>query len=120
MNKHWLKLLGIVGAVLGFVQAYPGLKDLLTGTTYSWTMFFIGLGMAALGVLRKVDTTNWLNQWKTVLVGVVTAVISAAQGFNLTTMLSPHAYAWTMFALGVAAVVCGVLNSMSDDGGTTS
>jgi hypothetical protein len=53
VNKHKTKALGIVTVALGFVQAYPGLTELLNPKAYAWTMFVIGLGVTVCGFLNS-------------------------------------------------------------------
>lgn len=51
--NHKTKILGVATAVLGFVQAYPGLSDMLSPQTYAWTMFAIGVLVTACGFLNS-------------------------------------------------------------------
>lgn len=53
VNQHKTKALGIATAVLGFVQAYPGLSDLLSAQQYAWSMFAIGIGVTICGFLNS-------------------------------------------------------------------
>lgn len=50
---HKTKILGLATAVLGFVQAYPGLSDMLSPETYAWTMFVIGALVTGCGFLNS-------------------------------------------------------------------
>jgi hypothetical protein len=52
INNSKTRILGIATTVLGFVQAYPGLRDLLSDQAYAWTMFCIGLGVTVCGFLN--------------------------------------------------------------------
>lgn len=55
--NHKTKVLGVVTAALGFIQAYPGLTELLSPKTYAWTMFAIGLGVTVCGFLNTQRVT---------------------------------------------------------------
>jgi hypothetical protein len=49
LTEHPTKIVGMLTAGLGFVQAYPGLPDLLGERTYAWVMFVVGLLVVMLG-----------------------------------------------------------------------
>lgn len=53
LNDHKTKILGVVTVALGFIQAYPGLPELLGPKPYAWTMFFIGIGVTVCGFLNS-------------------------------------------------------------------
>lgn len=53
INANKTKILGLFTVALGFIQAYPGLTELLSATAYAWTMFFIGLGVTICGFLNS-------------------------------------------------------------------
>jgi hypothetical protein len=53
INANKTKILGIATVLLGFVQAYPGLTDLLSPNAYAWTMFVIGAGVTVCGFLNS-------------------------------------------------------------------
>jgi hypothetical protein len=57
VNNNKTKVLGIATTVLGFIQAYPGLRDMMTPTAFGWTMFVIGIGVAICGFLNSNPNT---------------------------------------------------------------
>lgn len=95
LNNNKTKVLGIATTVLGFIQAYPGLRDMMSPTAFGWTMFVIGIGVAICGFLNSNPTT---------------APSSNRQGGRaLVDLLS---------ALFVAAMLCGVAVSVAGCTGT--
>lgn len=61
VNQNKTKVLGIATTVLGFIQAYPGLKNMMSDTAFGWTMFFIGIGVAICGFLNSNPSTAPTN-----------------------------------------------------------
>lgn len=57
VNQNKTKALGIATTVLGFIQAYPGLRDMMSPTAFGWTMFVIGIGVAICGFLNSNPST---------------------------------------------------------------
>lgn len=57
VNNNKTKVLGIATTVLGFIQAYPGLRDMMSPTAFGWTMFVIGIGVAICGFLNSNPNT---------------------------------------------------------------
>lgn len=53
LMNHKTKILGVTTVALGFIQAYPGLSDLLSPNAYAWTMMLIGLGVTICGFLNS-------------------------------------------------------------------
>lgn len=53
LSQHKTKILGVITVALGFLQAYPGLPDLLPDTAYAWTMMVVGLGVTVCGYLNS-------------------------------------------------------------------
>lgn len=47
------KLLGGIIVGISFIQSYPGLRDLLSDTAYSWLMFVAGLIAVVFGFLNN-------------------------------------------------------------------
>lgn len=58
LNDHKTKILGVATVALGFIQAYPGLPELLTQTQYAWSMFVVGLGVTICGFLNSKGTPS--------------------------------------------------------------
>lgn len=61
VNQNKTKLLGIATTVLGFIQAYPGLKNMMSETAFGWTMFVIGIGVSICGFLNSNPSTAPTN-----------------------------------------------------------
>lgn len=57
INNNKTKLLGIATTVLGFIQAYPGLRDMMSASAFGWTMFVIGIGVSICGFLNSNPAT---------------------------------------------------------------
>lgn len=57
VNQNKTKALGIATTVLGFIQAYPGLKNMMSETAFGWTMFVIGIGVSICGFLNSNPST---------------------------------------------------------------
>lgn len=53
LDNNKTKILGVTTAALGFVQAYPGLQNMLSPNAYAWTMFAIGLLVTVCGCLNS-------------------------------------------------------------------
>lgn len=61
INNNKTKVLGIATVVLGFIQGYPGLPDLLGTNAYAWAMFLIGGGVTICGFLNSNPNTAPTN-----------------------------------------------------------
>lgn len=121
ISANRVKLVGAAITIIGFVQGYPGLNALLTPTQYPWFMFVLGVLAAWFGALKTDISTNFVNNYKTVIIGAVTAVISFVQGYQgLNAMISVHTYTIVAFLLGIALVICGLINTFQNPSPTTT
>jgi hypothetical protein len=60
--NHKTKILGALTVLLGFIQAYPGLSDMLAPQTYAWTMLVIGALVTVCGFLNSQEQTDANDQ----------------------------------------------------------
>lgn len=58
LDNNKTKIVGMITIVLGFIQAYPGLPDLLSKTGYAWAMFIIGILVTAFGFWNTYQTNQ--------------------------------------------------------------
>lgn len=112
LSSHRVKIIGGAIAIIGFLQAYPGLSTMLSTEQYAWFSFAIGILAVWFGSLKTSLTGGVLNNYKTAIIGAIMAVLAFIQGYpGLTALLSKNAYGWVSFVLGLALVVCGLLNT---------
>lgn len=112
IKANLTKIVGALITVVGFVQAYPGLSDLMTPRGFALTMTALGVAGVILGVMKKAGG-NLINQYKTVIVAAVSAGLSFLQSFpSLPDIVSKEHYPMVMFFLGLALVFCGIINTM--------
>lgn len=113
ISGHRVKIVGGAMAVLGFIQGYPGLKSLLAPNEYAWFMFFLGILTVWFGSLKTSLSSGVLNNYKTMILGAFTAALAFIQGYpGLSGLLTPNAYAWASFVLGLVLVVFGLMNTL--------
>lgn len=120
LSLHRVKLLGGAITLLGFIQSYPGLPKLMTPAHFAALMVVLGAASAVFGFLRK-QPGNFFNSWKTVIVGTLTTVISFFQAVPNLPSLVPGMYEQVAFALGLATVFIGIINTMqaNQNGGSS-
>lgn len=53
LDSHKTKILGSITVLLGFIQGYPGLPQLLSEHMYAWTMFVVGALTVVCGFLNS-------------------------------------------------------------------
>lgn len=80
IDRSKTRILGIATVVLGFIQAYPGLRDLLSPTAYGWVMFTMGIGVTICGFLNARPTPLEVvnKQGGFVRFGVLLTLLAAA------------------------------------------